>query len=81
MTPKWTPPINGWRYELLPDPCESTPAVFGHHFDLWTDNNGLFRARHPRHDAQNPFNPPVVRAHGPLDYCCAILDAALKARK
>ncbi len=74
--PTWTPPIDGWQYRIEWSRGASRYRVLARGFVLFSWGSGWIGQTRPRTLSQRS-----AAAKGSLNYCCAVLDAALKARK
>lgn len=75
--PEWTPPINGWQYPI----GRGGIGTFAEVRCRTAGNFELFHSRHGDWCAHINVANGELDAYGTLDFCCAVLDAALKARK
>jgi hypothetical protein len=80
--PAWTPPINGWQYpieleeDLLGTLC---PTAQGIPDALLFLRNGKWELAYSPRARTQPLNR-IWNVEGTLEFCCAVLEAALKAR-
>ncbi len=78
--PTWTPPINGWQYRIVQNCFGLLEAGDEENEDGFSlvQTYGLPN----RWEGAVVFTPDQhIECYGTLQFCCAVLDAALKARK
>ncbi len=74
--PTWTPPINGWQYRIARDRYGGLVVDGEGQFELHSKYGHAWVARINDYSAIC-----YLDSISSLEVCCAVLDAALKARK